>query len=55
MNKLDGNEHWKTKMIMTEHVEQFEGQQRDAGISDGQEDSWCITKYFGEDARNDLA
>ncbi|MNI63755.1 hypothetical protein D3C73_1191550 [compost metagenome] len=31
MSKLDGNERWKTKMIMTEHVEQFEGQQRDAG------------------------
>ncbi|WP_052415712.1 hypothetical protein [Paenibacillus graminis] len=31
MSKLDGNERWKTKMIKTEHVEQFEGQQRDAG------------------------
>ncbi|SDL03423.1 hypothetical protein [Paenibacillus jilunlii] len=31
MSKLDGNERWKTKMIMTEHVEQFEGQQHDAG------------------------
>lgn len=31
MSKLDGNERWKTKMIMTEHVEQYEEQQRDNG------------------------
>ncbi|AIQ69513.1 hypothetical protein [Paenibacillus graminis] len=31
MSKLEGNERWKTKMIMTEHVEQFEEQQRNAG------------------------
>ncbi|MEC0169940.1 hypothetical protein [Paenibacillus graminis] len=31
MSKLEGNERWKTKMIMTEHVEQYEGQQRDTG------------------------
>jgi hypothetical protein len=24
MSKLDNNERWKTKMIMTEHVEQYE-------------------------------
>ncbi|MEK4351080.1 hypothetical protein MKX41_09555 [Paenibacillus sp. FSL R5-0475] len=29
MTKLDGNERWKTKMIMTEHVEQYEEQQRE--------------------------
>ncbi|OKP84834.1 hypothetical protein A3844_18800 [Paenibacillus helianthi] len=29
MSKLEGNERWKTKMIMTEHVEQYEEQQRD--------------------------
>jgi hypothetical protein len=29
VTKLDGNERWKTKMIMTEHVEQYEGQQRE--------------------------
>ncbi|MRN52793.1 hypothetical protein [Paenibacillus monticola] len=29
MSKLNGNERWKTKMIMTEHVEQYEEQQRD--------------------------
>ncbi|WP_440960484.1 hypothetical protein ACN6KS_22085 [Paenibacillus nitricinens] len=28
MSKLEGNERWKTKMIMTEHVEQYEEQQR---------------------------
>ena len=27
MSKLEGNERWKTKMIMTEHVEQYEEQQ----------------------------
>ncbi|WP_339319571.1 hypothetical protein [Paenibacillus sp. FSL R10-2734] len=27
MSKLEGNERWKTKMIMTEHVEQYEDQQ----------------------------
>ncbi|KAA1180939.1 hypothetical protein [Paenibacillus sp. B2(2019)] len=26
MTKLEGNERWKTKMIMTEHVEQYEEQ-----------------------------
>ncbi|WP_440113651.1 hypothetical protein [Paenibacillus sp. QZ-Y1] len=31
MTKLEGNERWKTKMIMTEHVEQFEEQRRDTG------------------------
>ncbi|MEJ9164855.1 hypothetical protein, partial [Paenibacillus graminis] len=31
MSKLEGNERWKTKMIMTEHVEQYEEQQRDTG------------------------
>ncbi|OKP82535.1 hypothetical protein [Paenibacillus sp. P32E] len=31
MSKLEGNERWKTKMIMTEHVEQYEEQQRDPG------------------------
>lgn len=30
MTKLEGNERWKTKMIMTEHVEQYEGQQRES-------------------------
>ncbi|OKP92494.1 hypothetical protein [Paenibacillus sp. P32E] len=30
MTKLEGNERWKSKMIMTEHVEQFEGQQRES-------------------------
>ncbi|ULO04839.1 hypothetical protein H1230_16975 [Paenibacillus sp. 19GGS1-52] len=29
MSKLDGNERWKTKMIMTEHVEQYEQKQAD--------------------------
>ncbi|WP_405174793.1 hypothetical protein MHI27_22990 [Paenibacillus sp. FSL H8-0261] len=29
MSKLEGNERWKTKMIMTEHVEQYEEQQRE--------------------------
>lgn len=29
MSKLDNNERWKTKMIMTEHVEQYEEQQRE--------------------------
>ncbi|QQZ64496.1 hypothetical protein JI735_34210 (plasmid) [Paenibacillus sonchi] len=27
MSKLEGNERWKTKMIMTEHTDQFEAQQ----------------------------
>ncbi|OKP86068.1 hypothetical protein [Paenibacillus sp. P32E] len=31
MSKLEGNERWKTKMIMTEHVEQYEEQQRNTG------------------------
>ncbi|WP_379153334.1 hypothetical protein [Paenibacillus sp. sgz5001063] len=31
MSKLEGNERWKTKMIMTEHVEQYEEQQRSPG------------------------
>ncbi|OKP96838.1 hypothetical protein [Paenibacillus sp. P46E] len=30
MTKLEGNERWKTKMIMTEHVEQYEEQQRES-------------------------
>ncbi|OKP91356.1 hypothetical protein [Paenibacillus sp. P32E] len=29
MSKLEGNERWKTKMIMTEHVEQYEEQQHE--------------------------
>ena len=29
MSRLEGNERWKTKMIMTEHVEQYEEQQRE--------------------------
>lgn len=24
MSKLDGNERWKTKMVSTEHVDQYE-------------------------------
>lgn len=34
MSKLNGNERWKTKMLMTEHVEQYEQQNKkseDAG------------------------
>lgn len=27
MSKLDGNERWKTKMIMTEHVQEYEQKQ----------------------------
>ncbi|MEK4058674.1 MULTISPECIES: hypothetical protein [Paenibacillus] len=27
MSKLNGNERWKTKMLMTEHVEQYEQKQ----------------------------
>ncbi|AIQ18737.1 hypothetical protein H70357_20045 [Paenibacillus sp. FSL H7-0357] len=29
MSKLNGNERWKTKMLMTEHVEQYEQKQDD--------------------------
>ncbi len=29
MSKLDGNERWKSKMVMTEHVEQYEQKQED--------------------------
>ncbi|WP_150274076.1 hypothetical protein [Paenibacillus tepidiphilus] len=27
MTKLDSNERWKTKMVLTDHVDQYEGQQ----------------------------
>lgn len=30
MSKLNGNERWKTKMLMSEHVDQFEEKQEDA-------------------------
>src|SRR6185437_11914703 len=30
MNKLDGNERWKSKMLLTEHVERYD-QQHSAG------------------------
>ncbi|NOU83852.1 hypothetical protein GC101_33915 [Paenibacillus sp. LMG 31459] len=29
MSKLNGNERWKTKMLMSEHVDQFEEKQED--------------------------
>jgi hypothetical protein len=29
MSKLDGNERWKSKMLMTEHVDQYEQKQED--------------------------
>ncbi|WP_054939076.1 hypothetical protein [Paenibacillus ihuae] len=32
MTKLDGNERWKSKMLLTEHVEQYEEKHRDKGI-----------------------
>ncbi|UQZ36796.1 hypothetical protein C2I18_26660 [Paenibacillus sp. PK3_47] len=28
MSKLDGNERWKTKMLLSEHVEQYDQQQK---------------------------
>ncbi|MNC16342.1 hypothetical protein D3C75_641950 [compost metagenome] len=28
MSKLDGNERWKTKMLMSEHVDQYEQQEK---------------------------
>lgn len=31
MSKLDGNERWKSKMLLTEHVEQYEQQRQAAG------------------------
>ncbi|QUL57597.1 hypothetical protein KDC22_14605 [Paenibacillus tritici] len=33
MSKLDGNERWKTKMLMTEHVQAYEQAERVAGGS----------------------
>lgn len=27
MSKLEGNERWKSKMLMTEHVQQYEQKQ----------------------------
>ncbi|WP_342477465.1 hypothetical protein NYE24_30935 [Paenibacillus sp. FSL H7-0350] len=33
MSKLDGNERWKNKMLMTEHVKQYEGAERAASSS----------------------
>lgn len=31
MSKLSGNERWKTKMLMTEHVDEYEGQGKEEG------------------------
>ncbi|MFD2880140.1 hypothetical protein ACFTAO_35990 [Paenibacillus rhizoplanae] len=31
MSKLDGNERWKSKMLMTEHVQQYEQKQGTEG------------------------
>lgn len=33
LSKLDGNERWKTKMLVTEHVDQYEQAERTAGSS----------------------
>lgn len=33
MSKLDGNERWKSKMLLTEHAEQYEDQHRSQGSS----------------------
>ncbi|WP_340025087.1 hypothetical protein MHI24_07855 [Paenibacillus sp. FSL K6-1096] len=33
MSKLDGNERWKTKMLMTEHVQAYEKAEQAAGGS----------------------
>ncbi|WP_236330407.1 hypothetical protein [Paenibacillus auburnensis] len=33
MSKLNGNERWKTKMLMTEHVEQYEQKDKEEGDS----------------------
>ncbi|ASA20972.1 hypothetical protein [Paenibacillus donghaensis] len=33
MSKLDGNERWKTKMLLTDHVEQYEQAERTAASS----------------------
>lgn len=33
MTKLDGNERWKTKMLMTEHVDQYAEEEKEAASS----------------------
>ncbi|MFC5648537.1 hypothetical protein ACFPYJ_05225 [Paenibacillus solisilvae] len=33
MSKLDGNERWKSKMLLTEHVEQYEQQRHPAAAA----------------------
>ncbi|CDN45827.1 MULTISPECIES: hypothetical protein [Paenibacillus] len=39
MSKLDGNERWKSKMLLTEHVEQYDGQHsaREAKVTTAEE------------------
>ncbi|GGF72629.1 hypothetical protein GCM10010912_17280 [Paenibacillus albidus] len=31
MSKLDGNERWKTKMLLTDHVDQYDQKNKDQG------------------------
>ncbi|MEK5238024.1 hypothetical protein NST99_20230 [Paenibacillus sp. FSL L8-0470] len=31
MSKLDGNERWKTKMLLTDHVDQYDQRDKDQG------------------------
>lgn len=33
MSKLDGNERWKTKMLLTDHVDQYDQEEKAAGTS----------------------
>lgn len=33
MSKLDGNERWKTKMVLTDHVDQYEQEEKAVGTS----------------------
>ncbi|WP_156949748.1 hypothetical protein NYE24_06905 [Paenibacillus sp. FSL H7-0350] len=44
MSKLDGNERWKTKMLMTEHVEEYEQAER-AATSDKDDIRIAIAAY----------